>query len=206
MSTVLFGTMPIPFKTFKGNPMFPYSKAVAPALQGHLESQTAFFNDVSKSLFETIQNLSQLNMQLAQTMIEECNHCAQHILSTDHPAPLIDAAASRALPASEKLRAYHQQLSRLAADSQVAMARISEEHVPKTSSTAKKLAEDVARTAAEETQRSMEKQKESMRSFTDPFAQHSNDKNNGRAGASLQSAREGNIQGGIPEKPPAKPK
>ena len=186
--------------------MFPYSKAVAPALQSHLESQTAYFNDISKSLFETIQNLSQVNMQLVQTMIEECNHCAQHVLSTDHPAPLIDAVASRALPASEKLRAYHQQLSRLAADSQVAIARISEEHAPKTSSTAQKLAEDVTRTAAEETQRSMEKQQETMRSFTNSFALHSNDKDNGRAGASLQGAREGNIQGGIPENPPAKPK
>ena len=55
--------------------MFPYSKAVAPALQSHLESQTAYFNYISKSLFETIQNLSQVNMQLVQTMIEECNHC-----------------------------------------------------------------------------------------------------------------------------------
>lgn len=179
--------------------MFPYSKSVTPAVQDHLESHSAFINDITKSLFESFQNVAKLNMQLAQTLIEESTQAAQQFLTTDHPSGVLEASASRAMPAAEKLRAYQQHLSRLAADSQVDIARITEEHIPKTASTAKKLAEDVARSATEETQRSMEKQQETMRNFTDPFARHGHDSSAARAGASLQAAREGNVQGGNPE-------
>jgi|GEM_PF-1599438 len=187
--------------------MIPFSKSVTPAVHGHLEAQTAFINDISKSLFESFQNLTKLNMQLAQTMMEESSHAAQHMLTADQPTEAISAAASHAQPAAEKLRAYQQHLSRLAAESQVEMARITEEHVPKTSSTAKKLAEDVARTATEETQHSMDKQQEAMRNFSDPFKSHGHDHYTAHAGASLQSASEGNLQRGINQPAtPAKPK
>lgn len=179
--------------------MFLYSKSVTPAVQSHVEAQTAFINDLSRSFLESFQNLAKLNVQLAQTMLEESTNAAQHIFSSNHPSGVFNATASSARPVAEKLRAYQQQLSRLAADSQVEVARITEEHVPKTSSTAKKLAEDVARSATEETQRGMEKQKEAMRNFTDPFTKHGQDKSAARAGASLQSTGEGNVQGGNPE-------
>ena len=187
--------------------MIPFSKSVTPAVEGHLEAQTAFINDISKSLFESFQNLTKLNMQLAQTMMEESSHAAKHMLTANEPTEAISAAASRAQPTAEKLRAYQQHLSRLAADSQVDLARITEEHVPKTSSTAKKLAEDVARTATEETQHSMDKHQEAMRNFSDPFTSHGHELSAARAGASLQSASEGNFQRGINQSiPPAKPK
>ena len=140
-------------------------------------------------------------------MMEESTQAAQQMLSTDHVTGVFDATATRAQPVAEKFRSYQQHLSRLAADSQVDIARITEEHVPKTSSTAKKLAEEVARTATEETQRSIEQQQETMRNFTDPFTMHGHDKSAARAGESLQSARGGNAQGGHHEhNAPAKSK
>ena len=60
-------------------------------------------------------------------------------------------------------------MSRVAADAQVELARVTEQHVQETTRTAAPLADEVHRVASEETERSMRNQQETMRKFTDPF-------------------------------------
>lgn len=180
--------------------MYPYSKSVAPAVRTHLDAQTAFLNDVSKSFFHSFQQLNNLNLQLAQTLLEEATIASQQLLTVDQHTDLISAAASRAQPSADKLRAYQQHLSRLAADTQVDLSRVTEEHVQETAQTAKALAEEVARTAVEETERNIRKQEESIHQFSDPFTKgggkRGNSSNVVRGSASVQSSSSGNAQGG----------
>lgn len=179
--------------------MFPFSQSVTPAVRSHLDAQAAFMNDMSKSLFRSFQQLCDLNIQLTQTMLEESTLAGNSLLTADRQTDVISAAASRAQPATEKLRAYQQHISRVAADAQVELARVTEQHVQETSRTARALADEVARVATEETDRSMRTQQENMRKFTDPF--HTGDgqmRGNGeqmRGGASMQSAGAGSAQG-----------
>lgn len=149
--------------------MYPFSQAVTPAVRNHLEAQTSFMNDLSKSLFRSFQQMCELNIQLAQTMLEETSTAGQQLLTSERHTDAIAAAASRAQPATDKLRAYQQHISRVAADAQVDMTRVTEEHVQKTAQTARALADEVARVASEETERGMRKQEETMRQFSDPF-------------------------------------
>lgn len=149
--------------------MYLFSQSVHPAVRTHLDAQTAFMNDMSKSLFQSFQQMCDLNIQLVQTMLEETTLTSQQLLTADRQSELISAAASRAQPASEKLRAYQQHISRLAADSQVELARVAEQHVQNTSRTARALADEVARTATEETERGLRKQQETVQRFVDPF-------------------------------------
>lgn len=149
--------------------MYPFSQSVNPAVRTHLDAQTAFMNDMSKSFFQSIQQMCDLNIQLVQTMLEETALTGQQLLTADRQSELISAAASRAQPASEKLRAYQQHISRLAADAQVELARVTEQHVQNTSRTARALADEVARTASEETERGLRKQQETVQRFVDPF-------------------------------------
>lgn len=167
--------------------MFPYSHSVTPAVRSHLNAQAAFLNDVSKSLSRSFQNLCQLNIQLGQTLIEESTIASHQLLTTDRPNDVIQVAASRAQPASEKLRAYQQHISRVAADAQVELARVAEQHVQETSRTARALADQVARTAAEETDRNVRHQEEALKNFRDPFEISGAQRGNG---ASYQ----GNVQ------------
>ena len=109
--------------------MYPFSQSVHPAVRSHLEAQTAFMNDMSKSLFQSFQQMCDLNIQLVQTMLEETTIASQQLLSADRQSELLSAAAARAQPTSEKLRAYQQHISRLAADAQVELARVTEQHV-----------------------------------------------------------------------------
>ena len=176
--------------------MFPFSQSVTPAVRTHMDAQVSFFNDMSKSLARSFQHLCDLNIQLTQTMLEESNIAGQQLLTSDRPTEALSIAASRAQPATEKLRAYQQHISRVAADAQVELARVTEEHVQETSRTARQLADEVARVATEETERSIRNQQESMRNFRDPF--HVNGAaraDGGQARGSMQSAGAGSSGG-----------
>lgn len=180
--------------------MYPFSQSVTPAVRTHLDAQMSFINDMSKSLFQSFQQLCDLNIQLTQTMLEEATQTSQQLLTADRQTDVIGAAASRAQPATEKLRAYQQHLSRVAADAQVQLARVAEQHVQETTRTARALADEVQRVASEETERSMRTQQENMRKFSDPFMQtagyqRGNGSSESRSGASMQSAQGGSMGG-----------
>lgn len=149
--------------------MFPYSPSSNPAVRSHIDSQFAWFADLSKTLSASFQSVCEANLKLGQTMIEETMNASQQMLSSDRPFDALGAAASHAQPASDKLRAYQQHLSRLAAEAQVQLARVAQQHSPEAARTAHALADEVTRAATEETTRSMQQQEEVMKTFRDPF-------------------------------------
>jgi phasin family protein len=149
--------------------MYPFPQSVTPAVRTHMDAQTAFVNDMSKSLFRSFQQMVELNIQLAQTLLEETTLTSQQVLSADRQSEVLSAAQSRTQPATEKLRSYQQHISRLASDAQVELARVAEQHVQNTTRTARALVDEVARTSAEEAERGIRTQQEAMRNLTDPF-------------------------------------
>jgi phasin family protein len=149
--------------------MYPFPQTIAPAVRTHIDAQTAFMNDMSKSLFSSFQQMCDLNIQLVQTMLEETTLAGKHMLSADRQSELLSAATARTQPATEKLRAYQQHIARLAADAQVELARVTEQHVQNTTRTARALADEVARDATEQTERGLRAQQETVRQFSDPF-------------------------------------
>jgi phasin family protein len=151
--------------------MYPYPQSVNPAARSHLDAQVAFFNELSQTVARSFQQACQLNMQLGQTLLEEAAHVGQRMMTMERPTEAMSAAASCAQPATEKLRAYQQQLSQLAADTQVDLTRVTEQHVQDTSRTARALADEVTRVAVEETDKSVRQQEEAIKNFRDPFKQ-----------------------------------
>jgi phasin family protein len=154
--------------------MYPFPQNITPAVRTHVDAQTAFLNDMSKSLFKSFSQMCDLNIQLMQTLIEESTLASKHVLSADRQTELLSAATARAQPTSDKLRAYQQHITRLAADAQVELTRVTEQHVQTTARTARALADEVARDATEQTERSLRAQQDTVRQFTDPFAHSGN--------------------------------
>jgi len=150
--------------------MFPFPQSMTPAVRSHMDAQTAFVNEMSKSLFRSFQQVCELNIQLAQTMFEETTLASQQLLSVERQSDLLGAATARAQPAGEKLRAYQQHIARLASEVQVELARVTEQHVQNTTRTARAMVDEAARTSAEEAERGIRSQQEALRSMTDPFA------------------------------------
>jgi len=183
--------------------MYPFSQSVTPAAKNHLEAQLSFFNDMSKSLFHTAQQYSDLNLQLAQTLLEEGTQVGQTIITSHRPTEALAAAAAHAQPAAEKLRAYQQHLSRIAADTHVDLSKVAEEHIQETSRTAKALAEEVARVTSEETAKTLRNHQDAVEKFSDPFSVGNGARygrgNESRGSQTMQSATngtDGNVQGG----------
>jgi phasin family protein len=170
--------------------MYPFPQSVNPAVRSHIDAQVAFFNDLSQAMSRSFQQMFQLNMQLSQSMFEEAATVGQRLLSTQRPTEALSGVASRAQPATEKLRAYQQHLSQLAASTQVDLTRVTERHIQETSRTARTLADEVTRVSAEETDKSMRQQEETIRNFRDPFVQEGT--RGGRSDAQFQ----GNLQSG----------
>jgi phasin family protein len=135
--------------------MYPFPQNVTPAVRTHVDAQTAFLNDMSKSLFKSFSQMCELNIQLMQTLIEESTLASKHVLSADRQTELLSAATARAQPTSDKLRAYQQHLTRLATDAQAELTKVTEQHVQTTARTARALADEVARDATEQTERSL---------------------------------------------------
>jgi phasin family protein len=170
--------------------MYPFPQSVTPAVRSHMDAQTNFINDISKSVFRSFQQMCELNIQLAQTMLEETALAGKQVLSAERQTDMLNAATTRAQPASDKMRAYQQHVTRIAADAQVELARVTEQHVQHTSRTARELASEVARDAAEQTERGLRTQQETARQFTDPFTRPGNG-SEGVDGA-MQQAQNGN--------------
>lgn len=177
--------------------MFPFPQSVNPSVRSHLDAQLAFFNELSQTMSRSFQQAIQLNMQLGQTMLEEATHVGQRMLTIERPTDAVSTAAMRAQPATDKLRAYQQQLSQLAASAQVDLTRVTEKHVQETSRTARALAEDVTRAAVDETNKSMRQQEETMKNVRDPFKQDG--AQGGKAGAQYQGNLQSGADGGSPD-------
>lgn len=211
--------------------MFPYFSSKNPAAQSHMDSQLAYVNDLNQALAGSFHAVCEANLKLGQTMIEETMSAGRRMLSSERAIDAMGAAAAYAQPASDKLRAYQQHLSRLAAEVQVELARVNQQHGPETARTAHALADEVTRVAVEESARSMQQQEDVLKKFRDPFQptdvqrgnEHDSDRtaSNGKrasadAGASMQFdglAENGSVQGHVQgppvqagnNKPPRKP-
>jgi phasin family protein len=176
--------------------MYPFAQSVTPAVRTHMDAQMSFVNDLSKSLFRSFQQMCDLNIQLAQTLLEETTLAGQQVMTHQRPTEALSAASVRAQPAAEKLRAYQQHIQRVAADTQVDLARVAEQHIQETTRTAKALADEVQRAASEETERGIRTQQETMRKFSDPFQTVSaGARGNGGAASMQQGSQSGSQMG-----------
>ena len=152
--------------------MYPFPQSVNPAVRTHVDAQTAFMNELSQTVSRAFQQVFQLNMQLGQGLIEEATSTAQRMLTTSRPTDALSAAASSAQPSTEKFLSYQQQLSQLAASTQVDLTRVSEQHVQETSRTARALADEVTRVSSEETDKRLREQEDTMKNTRDAFTKN----------------------------------
>jgi phasin family protein len=146
-----------------------FSQPVTPAVRAHMEAQFSLFSDMSQKLFDTAQKINELNIQVAQTVMEESINNAQQVLVARDPYEAMSIASSQAQPTAEKVRAYQQHLSSIAAGTQVELAKTAESHLSETTRTAAAVADEVARRASEETEKTTQRQRAAMEKLTRPI-------------------------------------
>lgn len=142
---------------------------VPPALKSHLDAQFSFLTDMSKKLFDGVQRIGQLNVQVAQTVMEEAISSTHQMIESNTPTEYLSVAAAQVQPVAEKVRAYQQHLTNIAAGLQVELSKTAEAHVPETTRTAAAVAEEVVRRGAEETDKVTQRQKAVFEKLTRPI-------------------------------------
>ena len=139
--------------------MFYDSQTNTPAFKAHFDAQTQLFADMSRKFFDTAQKIGELNIQAAKTLMDESLGSAQQMMTAKDPYEVLSVAATQTQPIAEKVRAYQQHLTNIAAQSQVEMAKSAETHVPNTARTASAVADEIANKAKEETEKATQRQK-----------------------------------------------
>ena len=137
-----------------------FTNSISPALKSHLEAQLNFITELSRKMFDTAQKVSELNMRLAQDMLQEISNANNQLLTARDTGELLSLAAAQMQPGADKLRQYRQQLSHLVANANVEMNRTAETHIPEASRTAAAFADEVVRKTAEETEKATQRQRE----------------------------------------------
>jgi phasin family protein len=149
--------------------MFPFSQSITPAAKNHVQAQVSFFNDLSRSLFQMAQQVNETHLQLDQTWLEDVATTSQAVITAGKPTEVFTVTAARAQPAADRIRAYQQQLSKIAAEGQTKLIRVAGEHADETAKAAREFTDEVTRVTSEETERTLRQQHDTMRQLANPL-------------------------------------
>lgn len=123
--------------------------AAPPALRSHLESQVNFFTELSHKSYDTLRQLSELNLRLTQQLLEDTVATSRDLLNALHPFQYASIALHHAGPVAQHLRSYQQALMALMAGAQTGIAQTARERMPEAGRSAAAAAEEFARRSAE---------------------------------------------------------
>jgi phasin family protein len=119
-----------------------------PALRSHLENQVNFMTELTQKSYDSVRKLSELNMHLAQQMIEDSMNMGRSMMSCSDPFQMTSAAMNQIQPATEHLRTWQQQMMGVLAGAQVELQKSAEAHIPQASRSASAIADEMMRSAS----------------------------------------------------------
>jgi len=149
--------------------MFNFSQSLN---SGAVRSQLAFYTDVSRRIFDGMQKINQLNIQVAQTVLEESIAGTKQLLISKDRYEALSITAGQTQPTVEKVRAYRQHVQNIMAETQAGIAKTMETHIPQSVRAAEAVAREVAQKASEDTAKATQRQKEAMQKLTSPINQN----------------------------------
>jgi phasin family protein len=158
--------------------MSTFNERLQPAAEAHVNAQFSFLDDMARTLLQSFQKISDLNLNLTQSFVEESTRLGRDLAAADKPTAVLSATAAQAAPAGERLRQYKDNLARISAEAQAELSRCAERHVPETSRTAQTLAEEFMKAGAEESQKAQQamlRQQEALQREAQRMAQNAAD-------------------------------
>lgn len=156
-----------------------FNMPVPKSARDHMQSQFNLMSEMSRQLFGSMQRINDLNIQVAQSFLQESLDNTREVITSNDPYEALSIAAGQVQPVAEKIRAYQQHLTDIAARTQVELSRTAERCVPETSRTAAAVADEVARMASEATQQATQRQKATIDKLSTPLVRP----DTGKAGA-----------------------
>ena len=78
-----------------------------PAMQSHLETQINFMTELTRKSYDAIRKLSELNLQLAQQLMEDSTNAGRQMMSSRDPFQMSSVAFTQLQPITEHLRSFY---------------------------------------------------------------------------------------------------
>lgn len=119
-----------------------------PALRSNLESQVNLMTELSQKTYDSVRKISELNMQLAQQLIEDTVNMSRSMMQCSDPYTMTSAAMSQIQPAAEHVRNYQQQLMGVLNGAQAELTRTAESRMSEATRNASAMADEMVRHAA----------------------------------------------------------
>ena len=118
-----------------------------PAMRSHLESQVDFMNEFTQKMYDTLRQLSEINLKLSRQAIEGAIYASRELINCSDPMQLAQVAMKQMQPANERLRAYQQHLLGVLAGAQADFTHAAETRIPAASRSASAAADEMVRHA-----------------------------------------------------------
>lgn len=127
-----------------------------PTVQSHFESLTTLYTDMAQRTLETLQSLSELNLQLGRDLVAEVGTNCQRLMASKDASQLGAAVGAHLMPGAAALQTYQRGLADLLSRSSSSMAQTASTHLPAVRRSASAVAEEFVHQASEQTSRATE--------------------------------------------------
>jgi phasin family protein len=137
-------------------PQFP-QQFFTPAVRSHLETMVTLYTDMAQRTLETLQSLSELNLQLGRDLVAETGANCQRLIASKDAGQLGAAFSAQLAPGATALQTYQRGLADVLSRGSSSMAQTASTHMPAVRRTANAVAEEFVHQATEQTARATEK-------------------------------------------------
>ncbi|HEY4541999.1 MAG TPA: TIGR01841 family phasin [Noviherbaspirillum sp.] len=127
--------------------MFAIPEQLSGATRTNLEAQLAVFTALTGKVFQSFEQVAELNINAAKAGLEDSAAAARQLLAAKDPQEAVNLAVAQAQPNAAKALAYGRQLAGIAANAQAEFTRTAEEQIAEPSRKLAELVDDVTKNA-----------------------------------------------------------
>ena len=127
-----------------------------PTVQSHFETLITLYTDIAQRTLETLQSLSELNLQLGRDLVAEAGANCQRLMASKDASQLGAAVSAQLVPGAAALQTWQRGLADVLNRSGSSMAQTASTHMPAVRRSANAMAEEFVHQASEQTARATE--------------------------------------------------
>jgi phasin family protein len=109
--------------------MFVIPEQFSAASKANIEAQVALLTSLSNKVFEGVEKIVDLNLNVVKASLEESNSTAKQMLAAKDLQEVLSLASAQVQPSAEKAIAYGRHLATIASSTQAEFTKAAEEQI-----------------------------------------------------------------------------
>jgi len=127
--------------------MFAIPEQFSAATKANFEAQVALLTTLSNKMFEGVEKVVDLNLNVAKASLEESNAAARQLLAAKDLQEVFSLTASQVQPTAEKAIAYGRHLANIASSTSAEFTKVAEEQIAESNRKVVSLIDEVSKNA-----------------------------------------------------------